>query len=338
MHMIEHLLRIANLRKAGNIALFAAIAVFMAGCDEQKQESTIYKIGLLTNNLNGMKNVKGFKEGLSGFGYAEGKNVVFIDKNRPLRGEELVKTLDSLVRDKVDLIFTAGTPTGVAAYRATKGSDVPVVFGVMADPVRAEVMQDLSAPGGNLTGVKLSQNHALRLELFMHIAPNIKRLGVPFNPNDSAPVSAVAQLKKIAKTASIELLLVECPDNDAVTAGLSVLAEEADGIFLVPDTVVNKRIKDIVKIANARKLPLSGPSGVQMRQGGLMSFGFNHNAVGKQAARIADQILKGGNAGGIPVETARSYLGINLKTAETIGLSIPEELLRQAEEVIRAEK
>ena len=313
-------------------------ALFLAACDEQQPKSSVYKIGLVTNNPNGMKNLDGFREGMAKYGYVAGENVTYIDQMKPLRGGDLKAALKNLVNKKVDLIFTAGTPTGVAAYHATKGSSVPVVFGVIADPVRAGVMTNLSSPGGNLTGVKLNQNQALRLELFMLIVPHIKKMVILYNPNDSAPSSAVAQIKEIINNANVELLVIECPNNAAVTAALENLDPDTDSIFLVPDSVVNKRIKDIVKLANARKIALSGPSGAQIRQGGLMSFGINHHDVGDQAARIADQILKGGKAGDIPVETAHSFLGLNLKTAKAIGISISDEIVRQAKEVIRSDE
>ncbi len=317
---------------------FGGSVLLLAACDEQKPETPSYTIGLVTNNPNGMRNLEGFRDGMAKFGYVAGKNVTYIDHKKPLRGGDLKAVLKDIVDNKADLIFTAGTPTGVAAYHATKGSKVPVVFGVIADPVRAGVMTNLSTPGGNMTGVKLSQNQALRLELFMLIAPHIKKMAILYNPNDSAPSSAVVQIREIINKTGIKLQLFKCADSAAVSSALENLDADVDSIFLVPDSVVNKRIKDIVKLANARKIALSGPSGAQIRQGGLMSFGINHRDVGDQAERIADQILKGGNAGDIPVETARSVLGLNLKTANAIGIKISDEIVRQAKEVIRPDE
>lgn len=327
-----------NIIKANLLAMLAILAtmIVVAGCDEQGVEKPEFTIAVVTNNPNGLKNISGFQEGMTNLGYVEGRNVTYVGVKKPVSGKDLEAALTGFVNDQVDLIFTAGTPTGVAAHRLTKGSNVPVVFGVIADPVRAGVMNDLTTPGGNMTGVKLNQNQALRLELFLQIVPEIKTLAVLYNPNDSAPVSAVNQIKSIIRKTSIELLLIESPDNQAVTDGLQIIGEKADSIFLVPDSIVNKRIKDIVKIANTHKLPLSGPSSAQIRQGGLMSYGIDHNEVGIQAARIADQILKGAKAGTIPVETASSYLGLNLKTAKSIGIDLSDQIILKAREVIRS--
>jgi len=330
-------MRIGRVWSFGGLACALIAAVALVGCGEDAAPKRTFTLGVVTNNPNGLKNIVGFQQEMGRLGYIEGRNVIYVDAKRHLKGKDLDATLSGFVHDKVDLIFTAGTPTGVAAFRMTKGSDIPVVFGVIADPIRAGVMTDLTEPGGNMTGVKLSQNQALRLELFLQIAPNIKKMAILYNPNDSAATSSVAQIKGIISDTQTELLLIKCPDNDAVTASLKTLDERADSVFLVPDSLVNKHIKDIVKVAIKLKIPLFGPSGAQLRQGALMSYGISHHDVGAQAARIADQVLKGSNAGKVPVETARSYLGINLKTANAIGVSVADQIIRQSEEIIRPE-
>lgn len=319
---------------AASFVLFAMIG--LAGCGQDEAEDKIFKIGVVTNNPNGLKNIQGFQDGMAKLGYVADQNVTYLADENAVKGG-YKDTLQAFIDDGVDMIFTAGSPTGVAAYKLTKTSQTPVVFGVLADPVRAGVMTDLTMPGGNMTGVKLNQNQALRFELFMQIVPGLKNIAVPYNPNDSAPSSAVSQLTEITQARGINLLLIECRDNDAVTEGLKVIAAEADSIFLVPDSVVNKRIKDIVKLSLDRKLPVSGPSGAQVQQGALMSYGISHHDVGTQAARIAAQILQGVEPGKIPVETARSFIGFNLQTAEQVGVKIPSEFIRQAKVLIRPE-
>jgi putative tryptophan/tyrosine transport system substrate-binding protein len=317
------------------ICVSVVLSGMVGACDETPPEPKTYRIGLVTNNPNGMKNVQGFRHGLTKLGYVEGKNTTYVTKDKPVRGETLRAVLADLVSSKVDLIFTAGTPTGVAAHRAIAGSNTPVIFGVIADPVAAGVMTNLSNPGGNMSGVMLSKYQSKRLELFLQVAPGIKRLAVLYNPHDSAPTSAVAQMELAANSMNVELIKLECPDNAAVTQALASLPRDIDGIFMVPDSVVNKRVKDIVKLSLARKLVVSGPSTAQIYQGALMTFGFIHQEVGAQAARIADLVLKGTKIGNLPVETAESHLGLNLQTAKSIGLDIPDDLVQQARVVVQ---
>ncbi len=105
-----------------------------------------------------LKNIDGFKSGMTQLGYIAGKNVTYRFAGIPVQGARLEAELSHFVEAKVDLIFTAGTPTGVAAHRLTQGAETPVIFGVIADPIAAGVLSDLTRPGGNMTGVRLSPN------------------------------------------------------------------------------------------------------------------------------------------------------------------------------------
>jgi putative ABC transport system substrate-binding protein len=199
-------------------------------------------------------------------------------------------------------------------------------------------MEDLTKPGGNMTGVSLSQNQARRLELLLGMAPNTGRVFVPYNPEDAAAVSAVAQIHEIAPGLGVELVEGIARNDGEVTALLNNMPENIDAIFLVPDSIVNARINDILAVALDRKLPVSGPSTAQVEQGALTTYGFIHHKAGEQAARYANQILKGADPGELPVETAIFFLSINLSTADAIGLEVPEDILRQAEIIIRANR
>ncbi len=313
--------------------LFFILCLFLlSACESQEKPLTI---GLITNNPNGLKNVQGFKDGMTEQGYIEGEHVSYLSEDAPVRGQALRERLRSFVDQRVDLIFTAGTPTGIAAWQATAGTDIPVIFGVIADPVKAGVMSDLTAPGGNLSGVRISRNQALRMELFLRLVPTTRRILIPFNPNDPAATSAVAQLEENTQQLGIEIIKQACPDNDAVVQLLGNFPGDVDAVFLLPDSVVNKHISEFVRISLERKIPVSGPSNTQVEKGALMGYGIIHHDAGYQAARMAHQVLQGVSPASLPVETAESYLGINLATAQAIGVEVPEHLLRQAKVIVR---
>ena len=313
------------------------ITLALAACSSASDEAGgHFMIGLVTNNPNGLKNVQGFRDAMAELGYIEGKNVTYIFTEYPTNGDELDAVLENMVEEEVDLIFTAGTPTGMAAHRITEGTNIPVVFGVIADPIVAGIMEDLTSPGGNMTGVRISQNQARRLELLLEIVPSIRRVFVPYNPEDAAPCSAVVQVKEIAPDLGIEIVEGLARNDDEVTELLYNIPEGIDAIFLLPDSTVNARLADLTALAIDRKLPVSGPSMAQAEGGALMAYGIIHHKAGAQAAHIADQILKGADPGELPVEIAEFYLVINLQMAEDIGLEIPYEILQQAEIIIRA--
>lgn len=322
-------------RRLGACVVAAALAI--AGCSGGEAErNDPLSIGIVTNNPNGMRNVAGFIDGMAELGYSDGDNVTYMFAEEPVPSEELDRVLDDMVAAGVDLIFTAGTPTGVAAHQATLGTDVPVVFGVIADPIKAGVMTDLSLPGGNMTGVKTVQDQGRRLELLLEMAPNVDEVLVPFNPDDAAAASAAEQITSIAAELPVELLLREARTDDEVLALLESIPSEVDAIFLVPDSIVNAQLEDILAVASALGLPTSGPSTAQVEEGALTAFGFVHREAGVQAARIADQVLRGADPATLPVENTESFLAINLATADAIGLEIAEDVLRQAAVIIRS--
>lgn len=318
------------------IALVTLSGLCVAACSPTSEDTRHFRVGLVTNNRNGLKNVQGFKDGMTALGYLEGNNITYIFAGAPVQGQVLETILSNFEQTKVDLIFTAGTPTGIAAYRLTKGTDIPVVFGVIADPIAAGVMQNLTRPGGNMTGVRLSPNQARRLQFLLEIVPTAKHVFVPYNPQDAASGSAVAQVEKIAQALGVDIIEGIGRNNRQVDALLTRLAsEDLDAIFLVPGTTVNARLQDILAVAQQRRLPVSSPSTIQVQEGALTTYGFIHHRAGAQAARIADQILKGTPPGHIPVETAEFFLAINLHTAETIGLEVPYAFLQKADLIIR---
>jgi putative ABC transport system substrate-binding protein len=324
---------------AGVIVTLLVAGPFLLGsCTSGDGDSLHFNIGLVTNNPNGLRNIQGFKDGMADLGYIEGENVSYVFDGSPVNGDRLDAVLESMVESKVDLIFTAGTPTGIAAQRVTDGTNIPIVFGVIADPVAAGIMTDLTKPGGNMTGVKLDDNQARRLELLLEITPDIKRIFFPYNPEDAASSSAVEQIDTLAPDLGVEIVRSEAYNDSDVTKLLNNIPQNVDAIFLVPGTTVNQRLQELLSVALVRRLPVSGPSTAQVEEGALTAYGFIHYEAGKQAARIADQVLKGVDPGNIPVETAESFLAVNLQTAEAVGIEIPYEILQQAEIIIRADK
>lgn len=319
--------------------LAAVILLGLVACAGAGEEDTErITIGLITNNSNGLKNVQGFRDGMAELGYPEGEAVTYLFAGAPVQGEMLESALQAMLDEGVDLIFTAGTPTGVAAYRVTAGTNTPVVFGVIADPIEAGVMSDLTRPGGNMTGVMLEESQGVRLELLTEIAPNVKRVFVPYDPTDAASVSALVQIRDIAPALGLELVEGTASSDDDVAEMLSDLPHAIEAIFLVPGTTVNAHLQEINAIALDKGLPVSAPSTIQVEEGALTTYGFIHYEAGKQAAHIAVQILNGTPAAEIPVEIAETFLAINLDTADSIGLEIPYPILQQAQMLVHHDK
>lgn len=318
--------------------ILIAITFLLSSCTKDRENSYLYTIGLVTNNRNGLRNIQGFQDKMTELDYIVGRNVTYMFEGFPVRGSNLDAVLNKLIKAKVDLIFTAGTPTGVAAHRITSGTNIPVIFGVIADPIAAGVMNDLIRPDGNMTGVKLCDNQARRLQFLVELAPDIKRILIPYNPEDAASLSALEQVNNVAPDLGVKIVEKWAHNDQEVFELLNNIPESLEAIFLVPGTTVNIHLQDVLAVARTRKVPVSGPSLAQVEEGALITYGFNHYEVGRQAARIADQVLKGADPGNLPVETAEFFMAVNLKASEEIGLRVPYSILQQAKIIIRPEK
>ena len=331
-----------NYRNKFALVVFSAAAfsvlVWQFNSREEPTTQNGWTIGVISNNPNGLRNIDGFREGLQQLGFGEADGVRFLFAGTPVPHGELKQMISQMVEDGADLIFTAGTPTGVAAHAATRDSGVPVVFGVIADPVSAGVMADLSRPGGNMTGIMLSQNQARRLEILHSIVPDAEHILVPYNPNDPAPVSAAAQLEDAANLMGLTLIHAHARSDDEVTDLLAAISEKVEAVFMLPDSTVNRRIDDLLQVAAKRQIPVSGPSAAQVEAGATMAYGIVHREVGLQAARIAARIMRGANPADTPVETADYYLTVNIKAADRIGIDLPETVLQQADVIFREDQ
>jgi len=314
-------------------AVFACVIVFsllLSACSEKPR---IYKIGLINvlPVLGG--SVQGFKDGLTELGYVEGENVTYTGGTIPM--DQLESTLQDMVKADVDLILTTTTAATQAAKKATEGTDIPIVFTPLADPVGAGLVDSIKSPGGNITGLFQGGYSAQQLDMLLQIAPDVKKIYVPYNPNDPAPVAGLKAINEAAPKLGVELITREARTPDEVASAIENIPEEADAVFLLIDSLVGSRAMDLTKAATERRVPMSSGNADAAGDGVLCGYGPLQSRSGKQVARMADQILKGTPPSSLPVETAEVYLGINLQTAQAIGLEIPDAILRQADNIIR---
>lgn len=299
------------------------------------ETNKIYTVGVINIVPDLDQALAGFKEGMTELGYIEGKNIRYIYDGPTTDMSKLSATAQTLTAAKVDLILSITTPATQAAKQATDGNGPPVVFAVVTDPVGSGIVDSMQHPGGNITGVAFGLQEAQRLEWLVRIAPKTRQIYAPYNPNDKSPVLALEMARSAAAELGVELITPEVYDPETLNNAVLNIPAEADAVFLLPDSLVSTRLPDIVATATARNLPVSGANiSVVKNNDVLTSFGFDQPLCGKQAARLADQIFKGAKPADLPVEMAEFYLAINLKVAKTIGLTIPDEILRQTNIII----
>jgi putative ABC transport system substrate-binding protein len=316
------------------IILLVITSLLLANCGGVSKNN-VYTIGVLNPSSNLDDVVMGFKDGMTELGYIEGEDVIYI-YDGPVSADKLDTVAQDLVKARVHLILSITTPATKAAQKATTGTDIAVVFIPVTDPVGAGVVASITKPGSNTTGVTYTTQEGKRLEWLLQVAPTITHIYIAYNPKDQSPISALKVVSETAANLSVELITREVGTSEEVDNAFMNIPEEADAIFLLPDILVNANVMNIYKIANELKLPTSGPNAKTVNDGALTAYGVDLSiAARKQAARLASQIIQGTKPADLPVETAEYFSAINLKTAQAIGLDIPDAILRQANIIIR---
>ena len=310
------------------------VMVLLAACDNEKPRT--YTVGVINVVPALEQNLAGFKEGMTGLGYIEGTNIHYLYDGSTTDMDKLPAAAQSLVKAKVDLILSITTPATKAVRQATAGIGLPVVFTTVTDPVGAGIVDSIQHPGGNITGVAFGIQEERRLEWLVRIVPAIRQIYVPFNPKDQSPVLALKMVRSAAAKLGVELITREVHDPETLNEAVLNIPPEADAVFLLPDSLIATRLPDMAATALKLNLPTSISNIPSLKNNPILTaFGFDQRLCGKQAARLADQIFKGTRPADLPVEMAEFYLGINLKTAKTIGLTISEDILRQADIIVR---
>ena len=273
---------------------------------------------------------------LQELGYDEGKNVVYEGRWAAARPEELPGFVAELLTLKADLIVTQGAPAAAAAKRATNA--VPIIVVYAGDVVETGLVASLARPGANLTGIndQSSVLSAKRLEFLKGAVPAAKLVAVLWNAGDPAMTLRYQTIERAAQAlgVAIEPLGVREPDDfDAALAGMDRI--QPDALMMVTDALTNLNRQRVIDYAAAHRVPAMYEAGVVVRLGGLMSYGDDIGESFKLAAAYVARIFRGANPRDLPVQQPNRYfLVINLKTAKSLGLSIPLTLRLRADELI----
>lgn len=315
------------------VVLTAAVFFSVFGCTQSDKK---YRIGVINLSQKLDAIYFSFKEGMAELGYKEGHNTTYIYEGAFSDIEKLDSAAERLIEADVDLILSLTTPATLAAQRATSGTGIPVVFIPVTDPVGAGLVKSLIKPGGNLTGITYSVQEGRRLEWLIKVVPSVKNVYIVYNPADRSPVLALETVRETAKKLDLTLIVREAATPEKVEKAFSNIPVQADAIFFLPDSLTNDNIEKWLKKAVERKLPTSGSNTALVEDGVLTTYGIDLKiSARKDAARLADQILRGVKPEDLPVETAEFFSAINLKTAGDLGIKIPDDILRQTDIILR---
>jgi putative tryptophan/tyrosine transport system substrate-binding protein len=302
------------------------------------QQKTMPVIGFLSSRSarESALLVAAFRQGLSDSGYVEGQNLAIEYRWAEGSYDRLPALAADLVRAKVDVISSWGTPSALAAKNAT--SSIPVVFAGVGDPVAAGLVPSLARPGGNLTGFMLmgAELTSKRLELLSELVPQARVIALLLNPNIPLPEFIIPDAQEAARTRGVQLSILKAgAEAEFETAFASLAPLHADALLVAADGMFTSRREQLVALASRHAVPSIYFGREYADVGGLISYSPSFTAESRQAGIYAARILRGAKPADLPVARPTKFeLVINLKTAKALGLTVPQSLLARADEVI----
>ena len=285
--------------------------------------------------------VVGLRQGFKELGYVEGEDLVLEIRAGKGSYEGALEGARELVKDRVDVLVSAGTKSTQAAHTAVEeaSSNLPIVFTQVGKPVKAGFVESLARPGGNTTGFShlLPAITGKRLELLLEMAPDTRTVMVIFDPANPSSSSAATQAGLAAERLGVDLQERHIKNRDDVLAVLEALdSATTDAILVLPDSVVVNAGQQIIEKSRQIRIPVIFHDATWVRRGGLVSYGVSFVDLAKGAATYVDRVLKGAKPADLPVQQPTTFeLVVNEQAAEAIGLTLPESLLLQATEVVR---
>ncbi len=272
--------------------------------------------------------VAGFIEGMKKYGFDEGRNVAYLIHKGKKEADDALK---AMVEKDVDIIFTMTTPLTKKAKTLTADTHVPVVF-IMHDPVASGVIDSLVKPGGNLTGVQVHGDTSKALEWLQIIVPDLKHIFVPTGQEGMASTQSLDDLQKAGRQLKVSVVSKMIKTKEELEMALVKMPENIDAIFALHSVLVVSNMDVVEKIALEKRLPIIS---LHQNKEATIMFGMDGRKAGIQVSRLANQILQGEKPADLPTELVDYHLGINLQKAQNVGLVISDEVLLQADNVIR---
>jgi putative ABC transport system substrate-binding protein len=327
-----------DMRRREFITLLGGAAVAWPLAARAQQAGKVYRIGILETipASQNAANLDALRKGLRELGYIEGQNLSIEYSSADGFAERFPELAGELVRLKVDLIVTRGTPAAQAAKNATAA--IPVVMAAIGEPLGVGVVAGLARPSGNVTGLSsfTTELAGKRVELVKEMMPGISGVGLLHNMGSPVVPPQWEETQATARTLGLTAELLDVRSEQDVRAAFDAALRLRVGALLVGiDGLIQSNSQIIVDLAARHRLPAVYSSTEFVAAGGLMTYGISYPDLYFRAASFVDRIFKGAKPGDLPVQQPTKFeLVINLKTAKALGLEVPPGLSARADEVV----
>lgn len=324
-------------RSAVFVPLLALTGLIAPLTAESQQRSQVPRIGVIGEFSPTHPFLAAFRQGLRELGYTEGENIVIEYRQTQGALDRTSGFAAELIRLNVDVLVVGGTVSARSAKAQTTA--VPIVFTTVGDPVGSGLVASLARPGGNATGLSVLLSPELsgkHLDLLKAAVPRVSRVAVLYNPANPAARAALDGAREAARALTVELQVLEVRHRNEVASAFSALTPRRVGALLaISDPVFGNELAQLAKLAAKNRLPAIYNRKEFAEAGGLLAYGPSYSDNYRRAASYVEKILKGAKPADLPVEQpSKLEFVINLKTARALGLTIPESLLRRADQVI----
>jgi ABC-type uncharacterized transport system substrate-binding protein len=302
-----------------------------------QQPAKLPTIGFLGANTPSVQSqwTGAFVQRLRELGWIEGRNLAIEYRWAETRFERSPEIIAEFVRLKVDVIVTHATANILAAKQGT--SLIPIVFAAVADPVGIGVVESLARPGGNVTGLsnQFTDVAGKRVELLREVVPGLRRLVILANVGIANAVLEIDEVQAAARALGLEVATSDIRRAEDIAPAFAALKGHAEALYVFGEPLTNTNRAQIGALALAARLPTVAGFREFVDAGGLISYGANLADQFRRAGDYVDKILRGAKPSDLPVEQPTKFVfAINLKTAKTLGLQVPDKLLALADEVI----
>jgi len=279
----------------------------------------------------------GFITALREAGLREGQEVLYDLQNAQGDFNNAISIAQKFKDDKVDMIVAIATPTAQAALQVNK--EIPIIINAVTDPVAANLAQSWESSGNNVTGMSDAAPNALQIKLITRLLPQVKNIGTIYNAGEVNSVVQVEEVKNTCKELNLNLVEVTVSSSSDVLMAAQSLMGRVEVIYIVTDNTAVSAIESIVKVCNQEKIALIVADPSLVDKGALASYGIDYFNLGKRSGGIALQVIQGTKPSEIPLQKMDDekdlQFVINLKAAKVLGLSISEEILSEADIIIK---
>jgi putative ABC transport system substrate-binding protein len=319
------------------LAVLLALGTLAPAAPLAQQPPRAPRVGVIGERSASDPFLVAFRRGMSKLGYVDGRNITIEYRYAQGALDQVPRLAAELIDLKVDVLVVGGTVSTQSAMKVSRS--VPIVFTTVGDPAGSGIVASLARPGGNVTGLAsfTFELSGKQLELLHAAVPKLSRVTVLYNPLNPAAKVGIDTTKNAAGALGVELQLLEVRRPENLSGVFSALTPwHSGGLLVLADPVFGNQLPRLAKLAAAQRLPAIYLRSEFAEAGGLLAYGPSIADNYRRAAAYVDKILKGAKPADLPVEQpTRFELAVNLKTAKAFGLTLPQELVGRADQVIQ---